>query len=263
MSSFSHDFLLAVRRGHVKGHSFVPKFGRNDAVANAAWEFVTGLNEDPHAPAATATTVRVKAGGNAADDAAGNGAREVTVEGLDENWALATEAKATAGASASASTTTTFMRVFRAWVSSQGVYGAANTAAITVENTAGTADLISIATEEGQSQFCAYTIPASKTGHVLGIWANVDAQANKAANLRVFSRDDADDATAPLQAKRIKYHADGVVGQHRYQPESPAFVFDEKTDLWIEAFGDGAITQVSAGMEILLIDDDAPRVFPG
>lgn len=265
MSSFSHDFLVAVRRGLVVGHSLVFKFGRNDAVPDASWVFVNGLGMTAWPLAATATTVRIKAGGNAADDAGGDGARAVTVQGLNESWAVVEEAIVTNGADASLSTTATFVRPFRTWVSSQGVYGAANTAAIVIENTAGSADLIQIAIEEGQSQFCGYTIPADKTGYLIGVWANVDAQANKAANIRLLSRDDADDATAPVKAKRIMYHADGVVGQHVYHPRSPAFEFDldEKTDIWVEAFGDGAQTQVSAGMEILLIDDGAPTPFPG
>jgi len=72
---------------------------------------------------AAATTLRIKAGGDALDTAAGAGAREVTLQGIDELGNEVTESLATAGASASAVTTNKFIRLYRAWVSSVGRYG--------------------------------------------------------------------------------------------------------------------------------------------
>jgi hypothetical protein len=57
---------------------------------------------------------------SANDSAAGTGAQEVTIYGLDENGAFAQEALATNGASASGNTTTTFTRVFEARVTAAG-----------------------------------------------------------------------------------------------------------------------------------------------
>ena len=69
---------------------------------------------------ATAAAVRIKAGGDVADTAAGTGARTVTVYGLDATYKPVQETITTAGASASALTTQTFLRVNRVEVTTAG-----------------------------------------------------------------------------------------------------------------------------------------------
>lgn len=246
------DFLIEVQKGNVAGHSMVHKFGRNDTVPNGSWEFVNLLGFTVW-PLSAVTTVRIKAGGDAADTAGGNGAREVTVQGIDNNGNEVSEAIATAGAAASAVTTATFWRIHRAWVSSVGVYGAANTAAVTIENGAGGTDLIQIAIEEGQTQFAGFTIPTGKTGYLLSLYLTVDA--SKAADFRVFTRDDITDTVAPMKAKTIRLYFDGMLGNVFYRPSGPEFVVNALADIWVEAEGGGAATEVSADFELLLVDD--------
>lgn len=245
------DFLIEVQKGNVPGHAIKHKFGRNDAVPNASFEFVNLLQFTAW-PLSAATTVRVKAG-DAADDAAGNGAREITVEGIDSNFNEIPEAIATAGASASANTSASFWRIHRAWVSAAGTYGAANTAAVVIENSAGGTDLIKINIEEGQTQFAAWTVPAGKTAYLLAAIIHVDA--SKAADLAFYMRSDIDDTTAPLKSKRLILYIDGIVGGHTHKPRSPSEGFPEKTDLWWEAEGSGAQTEVSVDFELLVVDD--------
>ena len=113
MAMANSDPML-VRRGLVDGASIVHKYGRNDALPNGSWEGI--LQVAAQFPWLTAaTTVRIKAGGNAADDGTvsplGAGALEVTVQGLNAAGAEVTEAITTNGASASTSTTTEFFRV--------------------------------------------------------------------------------------------------------------------------------------------------------
>ena len=106
---------LDVSRGLVSGMQSIKKFGRNAAVGTSFVPIAMGgVYQTPQGSAATA--LRIKSGGDANDTAAGSGARSVTLEGLDENFELATEALATAGASASSATSTTFTRLFRAYV---------------------------------------------------------------------------------------------------------------------------------------------------
>ncbi len=246
------DFLIEVQKGNVPGHSIIHKFGRNDAVANATWEIISELG-GATAFLAAATTVRIKAGGNAADTAAGAGAREVTVRGVDDNLAEISEAIATAGASASSNTTASFWRVHRAWVSSAGTYATPyNTAAIVIENSGGGTDLIQVGAEEGQSEAAVYTIPTGKTGYFLG--AHIQVDSGKAADLRMFQRRTFNDVTAPVTSRRLVIHLDGVLGVEPFSPRSP-IVFPALTDLWWEAEGAGAQTEVSVDFELLLVDD--------
>jgi len=246
------DFLIEVQKGNVPGHSMVHKFGRNSAVPNGTWAFINSLGLTSW-PLSAATTVRVKAGGNAADTSNGAGAREVTVQGIDSNFAETSEAIATAGASASSATTASFWRVHRAWVSAAGTYGGANTGTITIENSAGGTNLIQITAGEGQTQFTAYTIPVSKTGYLLSIHVNVDAL--KPADIRVFTRDNIDTTSAPVKSKRLKLFFDGVIGEHIYVPRGPELSINAKSDIWVEARGGGASTEVTCDFELLLVDD--------
>ena len=245
-----HDFLIEVQKGTVTGHTVVHKFGRNDAVPNGTWAFVSLLGHTAW-PLSAATTVRVKAG-NAADTAAGNGAREITVQGVDSSFNETSETLATAGESASASTTTSFWRVHRTWVSAVGVYGAANTAAVVIENTAGDTDLIKIGIEEGQSQFGAWSVPNNKVACLLGATVTVDAL--KPADVRFSLRNNFDDTTAPMSSRRIQNYWDGLSGVFNFLPMSPGPIISNKADLWFEARGSGAGTEVSVDFEMLVVD---------
>lgn len=250
-SAASRDFLIEVQKGNMDGHSMVHKFGRNDAVPSGSWAFVNLLGFTAW-PLSAATTVRIKAGGDAADTAAGNGAREVTVQGIDSTGAEISEAIATAGAAASSATTASFWRIHRAWVSAVGTYGAGNTGVVTIENSGGGTDLIKIAASEGQTQFAGYTVPTGKTAYLLGLHLTVDAA--KAANFRVFTRGDITDTTAPMKSKRLRLFFDGVLGTLIYKPSGPEMAIDALSDIWIEAYGSAA-TEASANLELLLVDD--------
>ena len=107
-----NDWRLDVARNRWSAITSVHKFGENPAVGTTEEDiwFGGGLYNWLQ----SAATVRIAAGGNAADDSAGAGAREIQVEGLDSNWDEATELITTNGASASTATSTSFIRVNRA-----------------------------------------------------------------------------------------------------------------------------------------------------
>lgn len=245
------NFLLEVAKGNVAGHSLVHKFGRNDAVANGSWEFVSLLSAATSFLSAD-TTARIKAGGNAADTAAGAGAREVTFVGVDDNLAEVAEAVATAGAGASSATTASFWRIYRAYVSSHGTYGDSNTAAITIENSGGGTDLIQIAAEEGQTQYAGFTVATGTTAYLLGVLISVDA--SKPADIKMIKRENFNDTSVPVQAYRLVRYWDGIQGAFSYEPKAP-LKFDALTDIWFEAQGDGAQTEVSVDFDLLIVDD--------
>jgi len=194
-----------------------------------------------------ATAVRVKAGGNAADTAAGAGAQTVTVEGLDENWEFASETLTLAGASASSATTTTFVRVNRAYVATIGAYGAANTGNITIENGAGGTDLIKIDAGEGQSQYGAYSVPAGNTIRLKHI--SIFSDSNKKTTVRMFVRESADDVTTPFAPKRLKWYLPGASDKAQL-PYTGGFVISEKTDVWFEGKVDSGTADASVNFEM-------------
>ncbi len=216
------------------------KYGRNTDVGTIEEDLqgLGGLITWLQAP----TAVRIKAGGNAADTAAGAGARSIRVYGIDSSLNFANELLATAGASASAATTTLFWRVFRTRVETVGTYGVANTGVIVVENAAGGTDLIQIAATEGSSQFGAYSIPSGWKAVLKHSHLSVDS--GKAVNVKLYSRENFTDVSAPMSPKINRAQFDGITVPMEW--ETPIkLAFGALTDLWWSAAAVSTSAKVS------------------
>lgn len=234
------------------GSRFVNKFGVNPVVGTA-WEDIWSVGGSYTGFLTAADTVRIAAGGNAADTAAGAGARSVSIEGLDSNWELASVTLDTNGISASSSSTTSFIRVFRAYVHECGTYGSNNTGAVTVETTGGTT-LAEIPAASGQSEMAIYTIPAGHFGYVLGLSVTVDP-GNNAANVRLVTRADADVTSAPMSPMRVRSSIVALTGTFQDRTPLGGTRLDAKTDVWIQAqeAGSGSSPEVDAEFNVVLV----------
>lgn len=212
----------------------VHKFGLNltTASGDAIWE--PGGAYPYLTYTGTALAMRVKAGGNAADTAAGTGARTVTIQGLDGAFAIASETVTLDGANASAATTTTFSRVLRAFVTTAGS-GRVNAAAIDIEDSAGGATYARIIAGESQSQLGFLTVPAGYKGFLTQILLATDV-ASATATVRVdgFNRAGASTVAAPFTSARIWFtelamsRENGEVQRHFEEPVE----FAPLTDIW-------------------------------
>lgn len=236
--------------GSVAGTSGVVKFGRNAAVG-ATEEDIWEAGGTYTGFLTAASAVRIRAGGNAADDAAGAGTRSIEIEGLDQNWNVAKETITTAGASASTATTTTFIRVYRVCVVDVGTYTGANTGTISVETTGG-ALMATVEAGLGQTQMAIYTVPAGKTAYVVSVSIYVDT--NKTAQVYLWQRQNADDVSAPFTGKKIWRPFDGVSGPVD-GPVAFPYVFPAKTDIWASGVGPAGESGVAVEMHIALVDD--------
>jgi hypothetical protein len=252
----ANDVALDTSRGGIGGRTALYKFGANPAVAGTSTEAVSLLGTLNLLTAAT--TVRVKAGGNANDTAAGSGARTVTVVGLNSSWVETSDVLTLAGASASAAGVVSFIRIYRAYVETSGTYATlgagANTGQITIENSGGGTDLLDIAAGFGQTQYAAYTIPAGKTGYLVNASATVESV--KPMNLSLFQRRSADDVTSPYSAKRLVMTFAGLTGyaQRSFTNFYPSF--PARTDLWWEVNNPGGTAgSCSADFGLTLVDD--------
>lgn len=252
------DFLIEVSKGNVPGHSIIHKFGQNNSVGTS-FVPVTRSGVYHTLQPASATTLRVKAG-NANDTAAGSGAQEVTVQGLDETGALVTEALATAGTSASATTTATFIRQPRAWVSKSGTYATSSAgshaANIVIENGAGGTDWCDIESTDfprGQSEIGVYTIPVGYTGYLVGAFGFVDS--SKITNLLFFKREGITKASAPYDAMRIVFEERSEGGQFNVNVEAP-IELGTGCDCGFMAKVNTGTAEVEVDFEILIIDND-------
>jgi hypothetical protein len=167
-------------------------------------------------------------------------------------FAEVSETVDTQGADASSATTTTFMRVFRAYVASVGVYGNTNVANIEIETT-GAQTVALIKAGKGQTQMALYTIPAGKTGHLTNV--QIQADAARTVGFRMFRREGADDTTAPMPGLRMVLEFTAIsLSLMRDYPETPSF--PAKTDIITQANADaGGTSAVSAEFDVLLVDD--------
>ena len=227
---------------------FDVKFGRNESVTNGGWSPIVSSGTLNFLTAAD--TVRVKAGGNAADTSAGAGARTVTVVGLNSSWKLDSETLTLAGASASSSSSKSFIRVFRAYVATCGTYGGANTGAIVIESTGGTA-LLTVPAGDGQSQHCQYTVPDGSSMRIVRVEAQVPSA--KDADLRLMVRQNADTVAAPFSPARVVGFRDGIAASDVNGVYAEGLNLPPRTDVWIEAYGNGAGVSAIAEFDFYLI----------
>lgn len=236
----------------------IHKFGRNPDVGNNTWEDVHGPGGTyPWPTAAGLITIRSSTGG---DTSTGAGARSVTIAGLSTSWEDLQETLLTNG-TALRTSTNKFIRVNRAYVNTAGTYSqllsGGNLGTISIRTT--TSSLlaqIGISTGTGtvglgQTQMTHYTVPAGWTAYVRDI--QISAKASKSVDVIFLQRQNADDTTAPLSAKRLIDYYDGlntfVQFDHGPTPLGP---FPEKTDLWWAAKGDGVSSAVSVNYGINL-----------
>lgn len=243
------QFAIELARGLVTGMSGVRKFGHNESVGTSFEDIWDAGGTYPFPTSALA--VRVAAGGNAADDSAGAGARTIRVVGLDETWADASEDITLAGASASAATTTTFIRVFRAYVLTAGTYGAPNTGDISIETT-GSTELARIPAGLGQTMMAVYTIPAGKVGYLVGI--DVASETKKTFSIRLWRREDADTTSAPFSGKRLVSEFHGIADRASRSYRTLPAVFPAMTDIWMAAAVETGTGMVAAEFDVVLVD---------
>jgi len=246
--------LFEIKQGHVPGYSLVHKFGRSDDVANNVWSIVS-LSPASGAFPSSGSRVNIRAGGNVADSPSGLGARSVTIVGINTDLEEVNEILITAGADASAMSTNTFWRLSRAYLETVGQYSNGNIGDIILENSA---EMLTITAGEGQTQHAAYSIPAGKTGFLITVHLTIDA--GKAADVRLMTRENFTNVTAPFSPIRLRHYWDGVLGEASYRPMAPGIELTALTDIWIEARGGGQSTEVSADFELLLIDDDPGHI---
>ena len=249
---------LDLSRGLVSGAEVIHKFGKADVGTSFVPVAIGGVYNTPQA--ASATTLRIKSGGNANDTAAGSGAREITLIGLDENFEKVTETVATAGASASSATTATFTRLYRAFVSGSGTYATASAGShsgdIVIENGAGGTDWATISSSgfpRGQSEIGVYSVPAGKKAYIEYVAISVDS--NKTADLLGFFREGADETSAPYSAMRLWIELGGVSGEEIINPTTPVGPFQGPCDIGFMAKVSSGTGEVDVDMEIIELDE--------
>ena len=254
----TEDFFHRVAAGAVDGHTLVHKFGKNKAVGATYTPLaIGGVYQTPQI--AGATTLRIKAGGNANDTAAGTGAREVTLQYISTAGEITKETLATAGAGASSSTAGSALRIVRAFVSESGAYASAiagsHVGDIVIEDSAGTNDWLTIDSSgfpRSQSQIGVYTVPLGFTAYVYSVTLTTDS--NKAVDFLFFKRGGILNTAAPYEAMRTVIEEVGIQGHFDVE-----FIggqkFTELTDIGFMVKASTAAV-ATADFEIVLVNNN-------
>jgi len=250
INSFGSASNIPISAGEVDGYSAIHKFGRNPNVGNVPetiWMY-GGIYQ--YLDVGSDSTVYAYSASS--DDGPGNdGARTVTVQGLDNDFNLIEETITVNGAASTAS----FLRVYRAFVATAGVL-AANDGNVLISTAAaggGTvlADIGVIGTGTttglGQTQLALYTIPAGKTGY-LTTWNIGVAPMNNSVTVTLLAREL--DGSTPFRSKDIV----DIVGGYTTQNYSIPLRFPEKTDIEVRGTGDtGSV--ISSSFDVILVDN--------
>lgn len=229
ISSFGASANIPIAEGTVQGYSHINKFGYRDTIPNTFQTIWDGTADYVYSAAAVVNAV--------ADNTASDNNGTVEVQGLDQNYAPATETL-TIGGSAS---TTQFVRIFRARMVT-ATTGTTNVDHIRIQN--GGVDEAIINPGAGQTLMALYTIPAGKTGYLLKLNGSIDA--NNDALFRLYAR--------PFgESFNVKGQFGVFASGFNYDYPVP-LKFEEKTDIEVKALsqnnvGGGAI------FDIILVDN--------
>lgn len=249
------NYGMEISRGNLSGKTNIRVEARNSSVDTT--EQIIWNGGEAFSFSQTAASVRIKSGGNAADTAAGAGAREVTIVGINATGTQSTVTLATAGSSASATTSTQFIRINDFYVSQAGTYatGAAatgsNTGAISLETSSGFLQGI-IQANQGRSGTAIYSVPAGKKGYLRRI--RVTPEGSKNVTFRLWTRRDYDDVSAPLGPKMLRAEWVLLDAQGGFGLDFP-LELRSKEDIWVSANTGTGNSAASCAFEIELIDD--------
>lgn len=240
-------YQVDIAKGNISGATVIHKFGRNpDADQN---EVVDIWDGDAEWVAPTAARTHTIVSSNTADTSAGTGARTVQVYGLDQDYALANEV-VTLGGTVGTVTSGSYNIIHRMIVRTAGDAGQ-NMGSITATAASDNTITAAILAGNNQTLMAIYQIPANKTGYMTGFYADMQRSVTTGAcDIQLKEKPDG-------EVYQVKF-VGGVVGagssylERRYDvPRSiPA-----KTTIKMTATASANNTDVSAGFDIILVDD--------
>ena len=231
------DFFVALSKGNISEQESIHKFGKNVNVG-MTYSAVSPSAVYQTPQVSSATALRIKAG-DANDTAAGSGAQEIILQGLDLTGREVTELLATAGASPSALTSTLWLRLYRFKVTKSGTYAtdiSGSHAADIVVETAGGVEwgrIDSGTIPNGQSQVAAYTTRIGLHAGLADYKITIDS--GKPVDFIFGVRENILQTAAPYSAFRVVHEMLGIEGASPpLKPFTPLGPYPPLTDLiWL------------------------------
>lgn len=247
----SYPSGLDIARGIVTGGRVIRQFGRNVSVGNTFVPIARGgAYRTPQVGSETA--LRVKSGGNANDTAAGTGAREITLIGLDANGDLIEDTIATNGTSAGPASSKQFLRLFDCFVSKSGTYATqtaqSHAATIVIENAAGGTDWATIQDTDiprGASEIGAHSVPRNRSMYITSI--HVQSDRAYQSNLVMFKRENILETEAPYSPMTLLLEIPALSGVEQLTFDPPIRIPQLSDVGFLAKSGSGRTISVEAG----------------
>ena len=250
----NRDFGIDVALGRVRDTNNRPwlntgKFGANPNVTTtpAGLWFNGGPFNFPTSP----QRVRVRAGGNVNDTAAGSGARTLEIIGINSNLKISSEILTLAGASASAYSEQTWWRVYRSRVFTTGTYGGVNAGNIIVENETDAVILNNIGAGKSRSQFGSITTPDDYTASIEHVILGV--QGTREVTFNLFSREGITTVSGDMRPIELRRDFNRVpAGLHDIDLPAP-LIFPPLTDIFFLVNTATGNSEASGSMSVTFI----------
>lgn len=249
---FPNPFSIAISTA--SGWRSVKVPGRNPSVGQTFVPVAPGgVYRTPQVSGAA--NLRIRSGGNANDTAAGTGARQIRLSGLNAAGEEISETLATAGASASAATSQKFLRLHEAEVSLSGTYATQTAGShagdITIEDTAGNlwSEIPLNTFPEGRTRIGAFTLPVNYEGYLIGF--RINAAAGKQVDALLFKREGILQTSAPYEPMAVITELFDVTGFLGISYDAPIYL-PPLTDVGIMTVIDVQTAQVSTELGLLL-----------
>ena len=241
---------IDIAEGKRSGYSIVNKFGRNSDV-DAAEDVWDGGGSYTGFPISTSELVTVVSS-STNDTSAGSGARTVKIFGLDANGAEQEETVTLDGTTL-VDSVNTYSRVNRAIVLTSGgtpTNSAFNAGAISVAHKTTTSNIfIVMPIGANQSQVCAYTIPAGKTGYLRKLNCFIDRSASATADGALWVREN---GASPRLIRIFSVSQSDSINDEIYG----GLVFPALTDIVVRITAVSTTNvEVTASFDLILVDN--------
>lgn len=238
----SKPWGLDIAQGNIDGHTFIHKFGAAPAMSQnqtgSIWDKSDTLY--PWSAFDTANTVSILTTASNGSTVTTDSGLTVTVIGLDENYAEASETLTISGSTATGSQL--FKRVFRAFATD----GGNNTSQIRMS--VNSTEVARITIGKAQTLMTVYTVPAGYTGYLMQGVCSVQYGADATGDMfvRYFGQD----------AFRVghSFEVSGAGGAYRYPFQFPVAI-PAKSDIDVRATVRSNNARITAAFDMLLIAD--------
>lgn len=247
---------LAIAKGDVEGTTFVHKFGNAPDVDTAdgfvdVWDGVdAALDTGKIANYTFSTTADI----DSISSSDNGDTQDIEIQGLDSNFDLVTQTITLTGQTRKA-LDTSLIRVFRmknvGSVDFAGVVYCYVNGAITLGVPDTAADVRAIVNNgTNQTLMAIYTIPNGKTGYMRDYYASLSKKVSTTSIIKLIARP----TGQVFQTKHIISVASAGSSYVPHKFEEPE-VFAAKTDIILQADTSANDSGISAGFDIVLIDD--------